>query len=118
MKLLGDVYEARATEHLMRQGCEVLARNYRCKLGEIDIIVRERGVLVFVEVRARKHSRYGSPADSVTWRKQQKIRRCAQHFLLSNVQHTNMPCRFALVTFEPPQSGAPATPTWIRAAFD
>lgn len=117
MKDLGDHFEQRAEDFLIAEGMEVIGRNYRCRAGEIDLIAMHDKYLVFVEVRARSNKRYASAAASVDRRKQHRLVRSAQHFLQRHRQLTNFPCRFDVITFEPRQSGAAATPLWIRSAF-
>lgn len=117
MKALGDNYEQLAADWLERQGWQLLARNFRCKLGEIDLIALHDDSLVFVEVRARRNPRYASAAASVDRRKQHRIRLTAQFFLQRNRQWANFPCRFDVVAIEPRQSPSETTVQWIRAAF-
>jgi putative endonuclease len=97
-RLSGRQGEDEALAYLEQCGLRFLQRNYRCKLGEIDLIMQESDVLVFVEVRKRHPGTYGSAAESVTRRKQQKLVRTAQHFL----QNTNQvcPCRFDVVALD------------------
>jgi putative endonuclease len=81
-RTLGAAGEQLATAHLSRLGYRVVARNYRTRWGEIDIIVHAPGVLVFVEVKARRSSaRAGSPFDAVDPRKQAQVRRMAAVWL-------------------------------------
>ncbi len=117
MKSLGDSYESAAIAVLQRAGLRIVDRNYRCKAGEVDIIASDGGLLVFVEVRARRAGRYGSAAATVDLRKQRKLYATAQHFLQSRRASARVPCRFDVITFEPRQSGAAATPRWIKSAF-
>jgi putative endonuclease len=117
MKTLGDNYEQRACDWLAARGWQLLARNYRCKPGEIDIVAIDAGTLVFVEVRARQRGRYASAAASVDKRKQRRLLQAADHFLQCHRHWRQRPCRFDVVTFEPPQSGADIEPHWIRSAF-
>ena len=117
MKALGDDYEQRACDWLAASGWRLLTRNYRCKPGEIDIIALDGPTLVFVEVRARQRGRYASAAASVDKRKQQRLLRAGEHFLQRHPQWRQNSCRFDVVTFEPPQSGAETKPRWIRSAF-
>jgi putative endonuclease len=117
MKTLGDHYENAAAELLERAGLQLLQRNYRCKAGEIDIVARDGDTLVFVEVRARRSSRFGGAAATIDVRKQRRVRTAALHFLQRRRQSNSQACRFDVITFEPRQSGAAATPLWIRSAF-
>ena len=111
----GDRYEALAQEHLERAGCVVLARQLRCCAGELDLVVRDGPLLIFVEVRQRTSSRYGGASASVTPAKQRRILRAARWFLAELVrQHfggTTPYCRLDVLAFEP--SGL----VWHRDAF-
>lgn len=92
-KTLGDQGESCAAEYLRRQGCRILTRNYRCKIGEIDIIADDHGTLVFVEVKTRRSMRCGTPAESVHYRKRQKIVQTAYWYLRERHME-NAHCRF------------------------
>jgi len=70
---LGQSGEALARRHLIKKGYQILERNYRNRLGEIDIIARENETLVFVEVKTRRSDRYGSPRLAITAHKQKKL---------------------------------------------
>jgi putative endonuclease len=78
--------EALAVAVLKKNGYKVLMRNYRTKLGEIDIIAQQGDVLAFIEVKARKTGRFGSPKLALTPRKQRKISMVALEFLKSTGQ--------------------------------
>jgi putative endonuclease len=117
MNSLGTDYEDRAAALLEDHGLRLLERNFSAKTGEIDIIALEGAQLVFVEVRARSNRYFNSAAGSVDARKQQRLVRTAQLFLQRRRQWANMPCRFDVIAFEPPQSGDRAQPHWIRGAF-
>jgi len=117
MKSLGDSYEEKAADWLNSQGLELIARNYRAKTGEIDIIAIQERTLVFIEVRARSHPAFAGAAASVTRRKQQRILRTAQCFMQSRRKFSDYPCRFDVIAFEPPQSGSNNEINWIRSAF-
>ena len=80
-KACGDWGEAQVAAYLRRRGWEIVAANYRCRFGEIDIIARHRGVLLFVEVKRRSSLRYGRPAEAVDRQKQAHILRTAQLYL-------------------------------------
>jgi putative endonuclease len=117
MKSLGDDYENQAVNLILKQGLQVVALNFSGKTGEIDIIARDNTSLIFMEVRARSNRYYASAAASVDKRKQQRIVRTAQLFLQSHPQLANLPCRFDVIAFEPPQSGTSSRVHWIRSAF-
>lgn len=78
---VGRFGEDLAAEHLRRQGCTVLARNWRCEQGELDIIARDGRALVFVEVKTRSTLAYGDPAEAVTKIKAGRIHRLALRWL-------------------------------------
>lgn len=81
---IGAAYEQFAAEYLRGLGYEIMKANYRCPLGEIDLVARDGAYLVFVEVKYRKSLKAGSPFDAVDKRKQQTIRRVAQWYLTEN----------------------------------
>jgi putative endonuclease len=83
---LGARGEAAACAQLEASGYLILARNYRCPHGEIDIVALEGDVLVFVEVKSRTPSRYGSPRDAVTPAKRRKLARTASHYMLAHME--------------------------------
>lgn len=113
----GEDFEQRAARWLRARGLRIVARNFRCRCGEIDLVVRDRDHLVFVEVRARSNPRYVSAAASVDARKQRRLVRAAQVFLQKHPQLSHLPCRFDVIAFEPRQSAPDAEPHWLRAAF-
>lgn len=117
MKTLGDDYEQQAACWLEQRGALVVARNFRGKTGEIDLIVRDRTHLVFCEVRARSSRHYNSAAGSVDKHKQRRLLRTAQLFLQRHPELANLPCRFDVITFEPRQSGSDLAIRWIPGAF-
>jgi len=95
--------EGLATEHYAAIGFEILARNWRCRQGEIDLIAAAASTVVFVEVKSRSTSRYGSGADAVGWQKQQKIRTVALQWL-AETSRSFQDLRFDLATVD--RSGA------------
>ncbi len=106
----GAAAEDRAAAYLQRQGMKLLARNYRCRQGEIDLILREGATLVFVEVRSRANSSFGGAAASITQAKQAKLIRAAQHYLS---QQTSLPpCRFDAILIEGDEL------QWLKHAFE
>ena len=97
-KSLGIRGEGIAANYLEKmQGYKILRRNYRCTLGEMDIIAKDHDVLSFVEVKTRKSTDFGLPEESVTLSKQEQIRKIAQGFLTkNNLNETE--CRFDVVS--------------------
>ncbi len=90
--------EDRALEFLIAQGLTLVTRNYRCRFGEIDLVMRDAAVLVFVEVRQRTQATYGDAAASVGFVKQQRLWRTAEHYLLRFARPPA--CRFDLVAID------------------
>src|SRR5437763_8661499 len=80
---LGAAGEDAALRHYRDRGYELVARNWRCPLGEIDLVVSRGGLLVFCEVKTRLGSAFGGGYEAVTWRKQRKLRQLAEVFLLT-----------------------------------
>lgn len=89
--VLGQSGEELAVRYLMLNGYVILHRNFRCRIGEIDVIASKDDVLTFVEVKTRNSILAGFPAEAVTFAKQQKIRRVAQYYLLVEGLLNNMP---------------------------
>jgi len=117
VKSVGDAFEERAALWLQESGLHLLARNFRYRGGEVDIVALDGECLVFLEVRRRSNPHFAGAAASVDWRKQQRILRAAQVFLQRHPQWSALPCRFDVVAFEPRQSAPDSAPLWIRAAF-
>jgi len=111
----GKAAEDLACAELQRLGYAVLARRYRTKVGEIDIVARDGRAVVFVEVKARTDTRCGHPAEHVTVWKQRRIAAMATDFLSRWKLH-GAPCRFDVVAVTGP-SGGPQRIDVIRAAF-
>jgi putative endonuclease len=108
--------ESAALEYLVEQGLLPLARNHRCRFGEIDLVMRDGTVLVFVEVRLRSDARFGGGAASVTTAKQRRLVLAARHYLAGLRTHTLPACRFDVVSVSRPNYGTPDF-EWIRDAF-
>jgi putative endonuclease len=107
----GDRAEQIAAAYLQDQGLSVIESRYRCRWGEIDLILRDKDTLVFAEVRLRRSKSFGGPAESVDRRKQERIIATARHYLAATRES---PCRFDVVLLErvdPPRL------EWIRDAF-
>ena len=112
---LGKLGESLAGAALTRAGYAILACRYRTRIGEIDIVCRDGPSLVFVEVKARRSNRFGTPAEAVTARKQRRIITMAQVFLLRH-RLEGCRCRFDVVSVDLPP-GQPPTVRIIRDAF-
>lgn len=97
---IGTKEEALAAAFLKKQGYQIVEQNFRCRLGEIDIIARDGSVLVFLEVKYRKNDRYGNPAEAVTFRKQQKICKVADYYRMIHRISERQPCRFDVVAIQ------------------
>jgi len=113
-KEAGQQAELLAAEHLKRHGYHIIEKNFACKLGEIDIIARHKGELVFVEVRSRNCASAPDPAYSVTPRKQRRIIRAASLYLLRHFP-TPPPSRFDVVVVtltDPPDVEVIADAFW------
>jgi putative endonuclease len=92
----GEKGEQIAAEFLQEQGYRLIARRYRTKIGEIDIIVERDGMIVFVEVKTRRNTLFGTPAEAVNRRKQDKIIHTALYYL-NYTRNNNRPFRFDIL---------------------
>jgi putative endonuclease len=112
---LGRYGEDVAVRHLQDAGLEILARNWRCRDGEIDIVARERDALVFCEVKTRSSERFGLPVEAVTRRKADQLRRLACRWLDEHPAG-GADVRFDVVSVLRSRAGAAAV-EHVRAAF-
>lgn len=112
----GASAEQLAAEYLEAQGVPVLARNLRCRAGELDLVCLEANVLAIVEVRQRGRMDFGGALGSVTWRKQRKIVRATRFFLQRRPQWRNYPIRFDVFAVQGAPDGAHDI-VWIKDAF-
>ncbi|KTC94630.1 YraN family protein [Legionella erythra] len=108
---VGDKAELLACRYLKQQGLSLLTCNYRCRFGEIDLIMRDGCYLVFVEVRARQSSAFGGALASITASKQKRLIQTALHYQLA--QNQQNPSRFDVVCLQ----GTPFQLEWIKDAF-
>ena len=111
--LRGQQAEQSAEDHLGRAGLATLARNWRARGGELDLVMREGEVLVFVEVRARSSAAYGGALSSITATKQKRVIHAARQFLMRHPEHAEREARFDVVSFE-----ADGKLAWLKAAFE
>ena len=107
---LGRQAEDRAHAMLLDRGMQTVTRNYRCRGGEIDLVMRDGDQLVFVEVRYRRHAAFGGAVSSIGTDKQRRLILAAQHFL--QTRRWAGPCRFDVVAFDQDREGR-----WIPGAF-
>jgi putative endonuclease len=113
----GRAAEQQACCHLEQQGLRLLAQNWACRVGELDLVMLDGDTVVFVEVRYRRHAGWGGALESVDARKRSKISAAAQYFLQQEPRWGKHPCRFDVVAMS-----ASAQPNerlnWIQNAFD
>ena len=96
---VGDAHEAQTVLELEKAGYQILQKNFRCRIGEIDIIALHKGYLVFLEVKFRKNIRAGYAAEAVTWRKQQTICRVADYYVCTHCRKVPS-CRFDVAAWD------------------
>lgn len=108
---IGKDAEHRAATLLLAAGLQLVRRNYRCRGGEIDLVMRDKDALVFVEVRFRRSDTFGGALASIDRHKQRRVTIAAQHYLQRHPW--SGPCRFDVVGLGP----APDAQSWIRNAF-
>lgn len=115
---LGQAAEGWALTHLEEHGLRLLERNWRCRLGELDLVMLDGDTLVFVEVRYRRHAAWGGAEASVDARKRGRLAAAAQVFLQQQPRWAQRPCRFDVVAIAPAEPSTAARLNWIRSAFD
>lgn len=111
-RAVGTAYEKLAGAYLMQQGYEIVAYNFRCRMGEIDIVAKDGAYLVFVEVKYRSSEKNGSPLEAVDIRKQRIISKVASYYCLTHGYGETTPCRFDVVAINGEEY------TLIKNAFD
>ena len=115
---IGDNAEQTALVYLQDQGLKLVTRNYQCRSGEIDLVMRDGNTLVFVEVRFRRDAGFGGGEASVDQFKQRKLIRAAQHYLQHNSLTDLVPCRFDVVAIDRNECHQDARHiNWIQHAF-
>lgn len=93
---LGKKGEEKASDFLQKLGYKILERNFRTKFGEIDIVAKHKGEIVFVEVKTRSNDNFGLPEESVRKKKLLHLKRCASYYILKN--RIDLPCRFEVLS--------------------
>jgi putative endonuclease len=109
---IGNKAERLASVYLTQQGLKLVASNYHCRFGEIDLVMRDGKMLVFVEVRLRSSDGFGGAGMSITHAKRQRLARTAEHYLQ---QHGEAACRFDAVLMSKTDL---ANIEWVKNAFD
>lgn len=97
-RVVGGIYEEQCVDYLKKHDFQIVAQNYRCKIGEIDIIAVKNNILRFIEVKYRKNDSFGYPIEAVNKRKQNKMMKVASWFLSENKQYENMQCSFDIIS--------------------
>lgn len=110
---IGTKAEDSALSYLSEQGLKLVKRNFRCRQGEIDLIMRDGNYYVFVEVRYRKSPSHGDSLESITSNKQAKVTKAATVYLLQQDLYAQVLCRFDVVSLTAPQNNI----IWIKDAF-
>jgi len=115
----GQQAEKLARDFLQQQGLIFITGNFSCRWGEIDLIMREKSTLVFIEIRFRSSSQFGYAIETVTPKKQSKIINTALFFIQCHKKFINYSMRFDVVAFQKISSKTPTKPTlnWIKNAF-
>ena len=90
----GAAYEQLAAQHLETLGYEMIEKNFRCRMGEIDLIAKDGPYLVFIEVKYRKDASMCNPLEAVDWKKQKRISKAASYYCLTHGISGQQPCRF------------------------
>jgi putative endonuclease len=114
---LGKLGEELAVTELARRGYAIVARGYRTRFGEIDVVARDAETLVFVEVRRRSGPGCGAAAESVTRDKQRRVVRMAVDYLARHDLYERCAVRFDVVAIDDQPAGPPVI-TVLQAAFD
>lgn len=114
-KEAGSAAERAALEYLQNAGLTLVDRNFRCRRGEIDLIMMDGATLALIEVRYRSSARFGGAAASVTWRKQRRLVNAAEHLLLRRADLRRHPARFDVIAIGPGADGSDIE--WIKGAF-
>jgi putative endonuclease len=114
---IGAAAECAAASYLVTQGAEILLRNYRRRLGELDVVARLGAMLLIVEVRTRSSDAFGGAAASVTVAKRRRIVRAARQLLQSRKDLARLPARFDVIVVRDPLAARPSV-EWLRGAFE
>jgi len=117
LKKIGKAGEEIAAKYLTRKGYQIIKQNYRCKNGEIDLIVQDGDTIVFIEVKTRRSLRFGIPQVAVDTKKQLKISAVALNYLFET-DAFNSPCRFDVIAITLPPASEKIKINHIKNAFE
>lgn len=109
----GQLAEQKALAYLKEQGFHLVTQNYLCRVGEIDLVMRDGAYFVFIEVRARSNTLYGGGIASINYAKRKKIMKAALHYLMIHKLYEKHPLRFDVISID----GA-GNITWLKDAFN
>ncbi len=115
---IGRAAEDHALQQLSTQGLRLVARNFRCRLGEIDLVMRDGDTLVFVEVRARSSARFGSAVETVGPAKRRRLQASAALFIAWHPALQHQALRFDLFAIDGAAGAAAPRTAWVRGIFD
>lgn len=115
-QITGKQGEDRAVELLRDHGYQVLERNFRCRLGEVDIVAKEGQTWCFIEVKARTTTKYGLPEEAVDYRKQNRLRMLANYYIMQKLRQ-EVPVRFDVVAIQCDSNGNLINSRLIKGAF-
>lgn len=107
----GDNAEQKALQYLQQQGLAIVCSNFRCKVGELDLVMRDGAALVIIEVRYRKSEKFGGALGSITRQKQARIIAATQHYVIIN-RLSHLAIRFDVVALS-----GDGSINWIKNAF-
>jgi len=116
-RAVGTAAESVAREHLCARGLTLVCENYRCRGGELDLVLVDGDVLVIAEVRLRASARYGGACESIDWIKRRRILHATEHLRLRHPQLRRLRVRFDVVAFDAATPGDGRV-QWIKGAFD
>jgi putative endonuclease len=114
---LGLDGEMVAASYLKKKKYKIIDQNYRCRLGEIDIVAFLNNTMIFCEVKTRQNKKFGEPFESVTKTKQNRLRRLAEYYILNNKSLKDLSFRFDVISILMNEKGKPAEIFHIENAF-
>jgi putative endonuclease len=113
----GQQAEALALHYLQQQGLQKLESNFSCKFGEIDLIMLDRDILVFIEVRYRNRTQFAHPLETINEAKQRKIIKTIHYFLMKRPEFTQHSCRIDAIAINSQVQSQQESIEWVKNAF-